>query len=398
MPSKRLCILAALVACAGCFDLTESIRKDPTSDAGADATNLPDSSAPADPCRGVICDEPPLRSCKGANVMLVPEQRGYCVNENGKAQCVHPNHQENCLEGSCVDGNCSNVPCQAVRCDEPPAPTCSGSNLIVHYPMGQCESTGGQTECSYNSQTIPCSLGCQDGACTGEPCASVVCNRPPARYCAGDSLVLWGDTGRCSDDGACTYASDVVPCSTGCANGRCIEEDPCAHTTCTAPPASFCLDASTLVAFTSNGTCAEGSCSYESTSIPCAGGCEGGKCTGDPCAGIECKVPPAPACDGDGLKVWAYGWGPAQCENGGCQFPLETIPCGAAGCKHGACVSDPCMAMQAYCSGLTPPADHCVEERAVTFNSVGACYGSGVCRYESYEEGCAGGCVAGSCQ
>ena len=396
--SKRASLVFVMVACTGCYDLTQSEREAPQLDAGLDVSDLPDSTAPEDPCRGIVCNDPPARSCSGANLIVVSEPHGYCVNDGGEAVCTYPNHVETCRKGSCIDGNCVDVPCQAAHCDEPPAPSCAGSKLVVHEPQGQCEASGGLADCSYASREIVCVNGCENGACVGEPCAGVVCNRPPARYCAGSSLVVWGDTGRCSDHGECYYVSDVVQCESGCEQGRCVEDDRCARTSCVSPPANYCLDLATLVAFEAFGTCSEGACQYDSSEIACPGGCVAAKCVDDPCAGVSCNVAPAPACDGEGLKVWAYGWGAAQCEGGVCLFPLETIPCGSGGCEHGACATDPCMAMQAYCSALSPWADYCVADTAVIHEAVGACFGSGVCRYESTEEVCSGGCAAGSCQ
>ena len=237
-----------------------------------------------------------------------------------------------------------------------------------------------------------------DGACISDPCAGKRCTDPPPRFCDNDTLVVWHRTGRCTSDGACTYDPVKIPCTSGCAAGRCNEFSPCNPLTCTDPPPNHCLDDVTLVAYDFPGACDGVGCVYPFTEIICGDKCVDGRCVDDPCAGIRCVSPPAPSCANDtGLTVFDASSGPTgTCEVGICSYEMQTLPCESGTCEDGRCVDAPCFGMDGYCGPLSKPAAYCDGRSAVTFADTGTCIENSVCRYARLEESCTK-CALGAC-
>ncbi|MEC9466763.1 MAG: hypothetical protein VX834_13315, partial [Myxococcota bacterium] len=152
-----------------------------------------------------------------------------------------------CCEDLCVDGpiyscgeagfNCTGTPGQAgggcecsdpciaggLDCSVPPAPSCSG-NEVVTYSGGGCELG----LCDYpEASRVACAADevCQDGTCiaSNDPCAGIVCE-PIANACDGNVAVSFG-AGTCVE-GTCEYPEDVrEACGLGiwssCISGAC---------------------------------------------------------------------------------------------------------------------------------------------------------------------------------
>lgn len=129
--------------------------------------------------------------------------------------------------------------------------------------------------CSYLSSHLTCAFGCSNGACATDSCANVTCNAPPAPSCSSGVAHSSG-AGQCVN-GACQYAESTEVCPSGCAGSGCAAVA-CGSGTCSHPPASTCLDASTAVTYAPLGTCSSTTCSYQATKIVCSAGCLSGAC------------------------------------------------------------------------------------------------------------------------
>jgi hypothetical protein len=171
-------------------------------------------------------------------------------------------------------------------CFSPPADVCvDSSTLFIYIPQGVV--TNG--ECSYKGDSVFCENGCKDGTCKGNPCAGMPCLSPPENTCAdGSTLTSYDPTGKCAN-GTCSYEASSISCEHGCDNGAC-NGDPCAGMVCSSPPESTCADSFTLAVYASTGTCADGVCSYTDTTQPCPHGCVDGACRTPTCesAGSVC--------------------------------------------------------------------------------------------------------------
>jgi hypothetical protein len=159
-----------------------------------------------------------------------------------------------------------------VVCDAPPPATCEGAVMVSHPRQGLC--VGGT--CTYATQRVTCTGGCAAGKCVGNPCEGLVCTTAPG--------ACYKAPGTCQD-GACTYAyldgagcDDANPCTTkdACESGVCAGSP----IVCNAPPANTCLDTKTLTKWAVGGACdpASGQCTYTSTPVACEGGCVDGVC------------------------------------------------------------------------------------------------------------------------
>ncbi len=361
------------------------------------ANGCTNGACAAGPCEGVTCDQPPAAACEG-NVAVRYAADGVCSEEDGscsygatRTDCT-PREQV-CREGACV------VPdtCEGVVCDAPPAPVCDG-NRVVSYSSdgacvdGACEYTATETNCASSGQR------CLNGACVErDPCEGVSCDRPPAPFCDGNSVVRSG-VGACAD-GTCVWEQGRTDCgATGqtCLEGRCGDFDPCEGVTCDAPPLSFCTG-NTAVAFGA-GSCSEGACEYDEVRVDCAfldQVCAAGVCVaGNPCEGVTCTTPPAPACEGDARVEYAAS---GTCARGVCSYAVaSSTDCRATGdvCRGGACV-DPCDGVACDVA----PAPACIDGFAVTYVAPGVC-AAGDCEFDArfVDCGAAGAvCDAGAC-
>ena len=221
--------------------------------------------------------------------------------------------------GSAGSAGSTPDPCVGVACETPPATSCKDTSTLRTYGgVGSC-SAG---ECTYSPTDTPCQFGCAAAACKGDPCTGVACSTPPANHCQDSGhLVAYDTTGNCSS-GSCSYSSSVIACT--CTGNACVN-DPCATVVCDSPPASTCSGANTRRTFASAGTCSAGSCSYTYTDTACAFGCAGGACNADPCASISCNSPPAASCP-DSLTLRTYN-SSGTCSNGTCSYGHLDTPC-----------------------------------------------------------------------
>ncbi len=188
-------------------------------------------------------------------------------------------------------------------CDECTAGStaCVGDGVVVCEAVDGCMRRSTPVACP---STAPfCSLGACDTSCVDEcaegerRCAgpdgreqcgqadsdsclewlpAMACADPPASYCVdGSTLRVSETTGTCTD-GACVYGVRDQPCA------GCPACDLCAGIACDAPPAAVCVNATTLRTYASAGTCENGACTYASAETSCPGGCESGRCV-EPC-------------------------------------------------------------------------------------------------------------------
>ncbi len=222
------------------------------------------------PCEGKACDSPPGARCEGSDLLIVQELPGRC-DELG--ECQYARRTETCAFG-CADGACVGDPCAAVSCNSPDASFCANaSELRVYEARGTCA----EGKCTYGFKDQTCAFGCAENACSGDPCVGVRCDTPTeANRCAGNDLLVYEAPGTCSA-GACSYASHLVPCDFGCENGAC-KGDPCAGVTCNKPRANTCVSPQKLRTYASVGTCKDGGCSYSYTDTTCQHGCADGAC------------------------------------------------------------------------------------------------------------------------
>jgi hypothetical protein len=298
---------------------------------------------------------------------------------------------------ACDDGNacttgdaCSGATCtgQKTECTTPPANVCKdGSTLTVYTTPGTCS----EASCSYPSAEVPCPLGCEAGACKGDPCKGVTCTSPPSAChmnpgtCLAGSCSYLPEVGKsCNDSDACT-TSDKCNTSAKCAG------TPIA---CLTPPKNTCKDASTLLSYPKQGSCSKGVCSYPKSEVPCSHGCDStaGACKGDPCAGVSCATPPAPT---------ACYTSPGTCSDGKCSYAYadgKSCDDGNACTTGDKCTTGKCAGTPVVCN--TPPKSTCKDASTLTvYAAPGAC-SSGTCSYGSASVTCSFGCdtASGACK
>lgn len=259
------------------------------------------------------CDHPPEASCLDGSTLESYASGGTCA----ESSCTYAHWNTTCQDG-CVNGACvGDDPCAHVSCATAPAPACSDATTLVTYGAGTCVAGG----CQFTSTKTACASGCTNGACTGEPCAGVACNTPPAAVCTGTNAVSFAAIGVC-ENGSCVYAMSQVACDNGCATGACIAD--CDPYSCQ-PPANTCDDASTLRSYTYNG-CNGADCAWAATTSTCAYGCANGKCKPNPCQGVSCYAP---------------AHGVPMCSQGNCSFGCASgyTLCGGNSCLTSCSVS-----------------------------------------------------------
>ena len=353
MKSSARCLLVVAFALGACGD---------------DATSTPAQCT-------LTCTNPPASECVGSALRSYASP-GACSGAAPDFVCTYGFVDYAC-ENGCEAGACKGVvdPCADVVCNAPPAARCDGDQLETFTNLGTCD--GGT--CSYGSVKLPCTQGCADGACAGDPCADVVCNAPPSTCHAA--------TGTCSS-GVCSY-----PVLTGaaCDDGvACTEDDTCGSNAvcmgdaiaCQSPPAPVC-DGNTLKVAAATGTCAAGACDYAVTDVVCADGCSNGACLGNPCANVVCDSPPTP-CHVDS----------GTCQNGVCAYAFDN----GASCDDGVACTEGDTCTNGVCGGtvrtcVTPPAAACKDAETLVVNaSAGSC-ADGACSYVGIDVPCAFGCV-----
>jgi len=111
-------------------------------------------------------------------------------------------------------------------------------------------------------------------------------------------------------------------------------------TTCSNPPAPYCLNGTTLRSYSSPGACSGGFCSYTPVDTTCGNGCQGAACKtkSGPCGPSNCSgcCTTGGQCDSGGSSVSACGTGGQAC----------------AACQTGAlCSSHKCSGMRICAAG-----------------------------------------------
>ncbi len=372
MRDEKLLFIGAAVFLVGCFDLTISER--------------PDAPVITGGCVGKACYDPPPNSCGEGCDINVFNAAGWC--ESG--ECFYKSHPDVCDPGLCSVGICEEVPCQGKTCNVAPVSSCiNDTTLQVFNAVGYCDTETGLPECKYVLNTFSCDVYCEEGACDGESCEYKVCNKPPARYCDGNNLVIFDSFGQCSH-GECSYAEQLIECGGECVDGQCQEVNPCQNVTCNIQPASYCMKG-LLRVFDSIGHCENGACIYAHQDIPCSVQCSSGQCIAEACLGVICDQPPAPYCyDGGTLVHWDAT---SECEDGFCHYGTAVTTC-SDGCQEGQCNASPCNGI--VCQ--SPPADHCDGTKTlVSYDVEGTC-DNGDCTYESTNTTCEDTCRGGACQ
>ena len=331
-----------------------------------------DSACVGDPCKGVVCDEPPgpcyspQGTCSSGTCSYAPKTGAACDDGD---PCTS---KDACQEGACLGA--------AVSCDEPPGPSCLNAKTLRTYASPGVCSVGA---CEYDTTDTTCPGLCVDGSCATDPCAGVTCASPPGP--------CYEKAGSCVA-GQCVYAPAAKACDDG---DPCTADDACADGDCLGtpigcqdPPASMCADEATLVVYSKSGVCDGGACTYAEVEVPCPEGCQDDACVGDPCLGVTCDVPPGPC--------YAETGG---CEDGACSYALLD----GAACDDGdACtVEDTCQA--GLCKGKpkackTPPLPSCMGELTqLLYAAVGTCAPGGECVYAETTKACQLACKAGAC-
>ncbi|MCU0693629.1 MAG: DUF1566 domain-containing protein [Polyangiaceae bacterium] len=383
---------------ADATDSSTSTLSDPLTDSDPPATDTAteegSESATGDTdtrpdCVGMRCNTPEPNQCDGDDALEVWNSPGWC----DQGECRYASHTEACASGLCAAGVCSAEPCQGVTCATPPQARCADEATLQTYQSdGKCEAdSDGEPQCFYEGAIFACDSGCAAAQCLENPCAGVVCRTPPARYCQGDALIVYDTLGRCEGAGGCGYGAQPVICGLGgCAQGRCVNDNPCEHVTCDTSPARYCVG-DVLRTFAAMGSCEQGGCLYAQEDIVCAAGCAEGACLGEPCAGVSCNEPPSAYCK-TGSTLVSWDGEPGQCVNGVCTYGEAQLPCEGA-CEAGACTEDPCAGV--FCA--RPPAAHCDAATLVQYASIGECMPGGWCSYDEARENCPNGCANATC-
>ncbi len=301
-------------------------------------------------------------ACESDGVVVCEEQDG-CMRWSTRVAC--PSAAPFCSLGVC-DTRCIDE-CAAGerRCTGPGGSQVCGqgdSDTCLEWLASTACNEG--ESCSFGSCTSVCRNECEDGV--------VRCQDGGLSRCADrdfDGCTEWGpseacangqscESGTCIPIGACTDACtanqcndttltrcgnfDLDPCLESSPGSSCVPADPCMEGRCTLsgcestprvceePPASFCLDDSTLRVYDASGTCAAGTCDYTFRDQDCPG-CP--SC--DRCAGVTCNSAPAPTCaTPTTLRTFDA---PGTCADGTCTYPHTDTNC-AGGCESGACV------------------------------------------------------------
>jgi hypothetical protein len=351
-----------------------------------------------------------------------------------------PDAGPGCSAANCP-GCCANGVCQLGT-----APTACG------VAGNACASCGSGESCS-DGVCSGCALSCTSGCCVGSSCSNPSVETCGAKGQACRNCGMQSDS--CSATGQCQCGTEpscrvgqrcsggrCVCDATSCANGCCSNEGQCLLPAqqnegqcglgglrcegCNRPPAASCVDAKTLSASLSPGTCSAGACNYKAVTADCANGCENNACKNDMCQG--CLTAPAPKCEGDRLLSYSA---PGQCQNGAtCVFAPTTTTC-QFGCADGACKRNPCegkicnsppsadckdantrrsyasngqcnssgnceyVPMEMTCS--SPPPAECTGNVFRKYDLTGTCAGNGICNYQPRDTSCQFGCTANGC-
>jgi hypothetical protein len=186
----------------------------------------------SDPCRDVVCDDPPDAECFDANTVRIYTSPGTCTG----GDCDYAYQDINCPNG-CSGGQCQNcVPewADVTACDCTPT-ECSG-----------CDGTKQQGDGCGNTRDVACHLeptGCPAGqTCNAqgrcEAGCSNDCDPSGARECATatswhecadwdtDDCLEWGGETGCGGGEVCQAGACIADC--GCGAGEACIDSKCA--------------------------------------------------------------------------------------------------------------------------------------------------------------------------
>ncbi len=202
--------------------------------------------------------------CAGCPMNVQVDPSGYRCNPGNVCPTGY-----SCVQNACQRDNGDK--CAGVTCTK--ASTCSGAKVTTY--AGHCDGATGA--CVFDSTDTACANGCANGACV-DACKGVTCDTAPSPVCVDKVRRSFNAPGTCNaTTGSCQFTSNDVACVNGCANGVCVNQDPCQGVVCNTPPAAVCMG-NVARTFAATGTCAAGTCSYQATDVTCPGGCANGLC------------------------------------------------------------------------------------------------------------------------
>jgi hypothetical protein len=202
------------------------------------------------------------------------------------------------------------------------------------------------------------------GCIKGDPCGDFMCASQAKTWCADETTVRSSPAMGTCTLGACSFPTTDVHCPHGCTDlgsGLTCNPDPCGLVACNSPPASSCVNATTLRSYASSGTCAGGTCSYTSTDKACtsppslcyqsAGSCANGQCSYPFADGVSCFT--GGVCK-SGQCLCTPSCGGKACGDDGCGGICGFCDVGQL-CSSGNCVTDPNYCDPVANSGCATP-------------------------------------------
>jgi hypothetical protein len=106
----------------------------------------------SDPCASVTCDMPPAPTCFNSSTQWIYDAAGTCTN----GSCTY-GHRENPCDFGCSAGACNANPCSGVVCNDPPASSCPlGGTLREFEANGTCDAG----VCTYDHNDTFCTDAC----------------------------------------------------------------------------------------------------------------------------------------------------------------------------------------------------------------------------------------------
>ena len=369
-----------------------------------------------DPCDPNPCMTPPAPVCVDGTTRRAFSRPGVCSESRGGVVCDYPYADTDCAAQGliCDDGWCAADTCPDGDGDGYDDATCGGTDCDDTDPEvspGEAEVCNGKDDdCDGTTDWSPdwlCGEGvyCSFGECTETPCDPNPCDTPPEGYCELTVRYAWSLPGDCLVDPNvthCEYAFIVEDCAWYgqlCEAGECVDNpDPCDPNPCTSPPPGFC-EGDYAITFNDPGFCDwmggdDYDCQYFDTSFQdCAAlgmACELGECVPATCWDNDWDGYTDVSCGGDDCDDSDDGTNPGMNEwcdgrDNDCDGLIDDGATCQAGyeCVAGACepnVTDPCDPNPC----TTPPASSCVEDRALVYDPVGACYPDGPDVYCQY--------------
>jgi hypothetical protein len=149
-----------------------------------------------------------------------------------------------CNKGVCAGKN--------IICNNPPKDECiSESELKTYSSNGTCKSGN----CEYASSIIKCAYGCMNGACIGDPCAGIICNKPPNECYKAIGTCQDGECKYSYDNGKTCDDNDPLTTIEKCHDGKCICIKDCTDKECGSDGCG-----GSCGSCTGNTTCSMGKC------------------------------------------------------------------------------------------------------------------------------------------